>query len=223
MKSNYEIRQTARQELKGFWTMPVLATLVYVILSTSVNVFSSTFFRLTGMKVLGVAMAAMGTIGLILMILVLAPLTYGFTLSFLDFLRADKEDTVIQLFAGFKSYGRAIKVTVLMYVYIILWAFLLFIPGFIKSLSYAMTIFISKDHPELSADECIERSMSMMDGHKTDLFLLYLSFIGWAFLCVFTLGIGYLWLMPYMQVSLAAFYEELKADYETEYEESSIL
>jgi uncharacterized membrane protein len=42
------------------------------------------------------------------------------------------------------------------------------------------------------------------------LFCLYLSFIGWGFLCLFSFGIGYLWLSPYMTLSLANFYEELK-------------
>ena len=49
----------------------------------------------------------------------------------------------------------------------------------------------------------------MMKGHKFDLFWLILSFIGWGFLCLFTFGIGYLWLTPYMETSVAAFYEDV--------------
>ena len=48
-----------------------------------------------------------------------------------------------------------------------------------------------------------------MSGHRGDLFLLELSFIGWAILAVFTLGIGCLWLLPYMQVAKVCFYEEI--------------
>ena len=62
-------------------------------------------------------------------------------------------------------------------------------------------------------NEAIELSMAMMDGHKWDLFCLELSFIGWAFLCVLSLGIGYLWLIPYMYASYAAFYEDVKNEY----------
>ena len=47
-----------------------------------------------------------------------------------------------------------------------------------------------------------------------DLFWLYLSFIGWGILCLFTAGIGFLWLGPYIETSVAAFYEDVKADYE---------
>ena len=53
----------------------------------------------------------------------------------------------------------------------------------------------------------------MMRGHKFDLFWLQLSFIGWFFLCIFTAGIGFLWLCPYYQTAMAAFYEEVKSDY----------
>ena len=59
----------------------------------------------------------------------------------------------------------------------------------------------------------------MMDGHKMDLFLLDLSFIGWAFLCIFTCGIGFLWLVPYVQTSHAIFYKELKAELYPEMED----
>lgn len=53
----------------------------------------------------------------------------------------------------------------------------------------------------------------MMRGHKLELFLLHLSFIGWALLCVLTLGIGLFWLVPYVQASQAAFYEDVKEEY----------
>jgi len=84
----------------------------------------------------------------------------------------------------------------------------------VKAFSYAMTPYILEEHPELSAGEAIDHSRAMMKGHKFDLFWLYLSFIGWILLSIFTLGIGLLWLAPYMQTATAAFYEDVKADYE---------
>ena len=87
------------------------------------------------------------------------------------------------------------------------------IPAFIKSLSYSMTPFILYDKKEMGT-KAIDLSMKMMKGHKMELFILYLTFIGWGILCIFTLGIGYFWLVPYINASLAGFYEEVKADYE---------
>ena len=73
-----------------------------------------------------------------------------------------------------------------------------------------MTWFILADNPEMKANEAITRSRVMMDGHKSELFVLYLSFIGWLILCVLTLGILIIYVGPYMEASLAAFYNEIK-------------
>jgi len=145
-------------------------------------------------------------------------LSYGFNIIFLQLVRKDETlQPVKDMFVGFNNYARTLGVTLLMVVYVFLWSLLLFVPGIIKSYSYAMTFFIANDNPELSADECIEKSMAMMEGHKFDLFLLDLSFIGWGILALFTCGIGFLWLVPYIQTSHAVFYEELKLQEMTQF------
>ena len=77
-----------------------------------------------------------------------------------------------------------------------------------------MTPYILNERPELTADEAIELSMKMMEGHKMDLFIFYLSFIGWYLLAMLTCCIGCLWLIPYVYTAQAAFYEDVKAEYE---------
>ena len=79
----------------------------------------------------------------------------------------------------------------------------------IKSLLYSLTIYIAYDNPEMTAFELVDESARLMKGNRGKLFLLELSFIGWAILAVFTLGIGVLWLFPYMQVAFICFYEYL--------------
>lgn len=91
----------------------------------------------------------------------------------------------------------------------ILWSLLLFVPGIIKGLSYSMSYFILKDRPELSPAEAIKESMRLMNGHKADLFILQLSFIGWTILGLITV-IGFIWVIPYINTSIAAFYEQLR-------------
>jgi len=73
-----------------------------------------------------------------------------------------------------------------------------------------MAFFILHDNPDIGASEAITRSKKMMYGHKGKLFGLCLSFIGWGILCCFTFGIGFLWLCPYINLSIANFYEDLK-------------
>ena len=64
----------------------------------------------------------------------------------------------------------------------------------------------------MRAIDAIRKSNAMMKGHKFDLFYLELSFIGWGILCLFTFGLGFIWLIPYMYTTIAAFYEDLKAE-----------
>ncbi|NEZ47771.1 DUF975 family protein [Clostridium niameyense] len=77
-------------------------------------------------------------------------------------------------------------------------------------LRYSMTYYIYIDNPEIGAMKAIKESVLMMDGNKTKLLLLYLSFILWYILGIFTLGIGFLWIFPYINTSIAIFYDEIK-------------
>lgn len=154
--------------------------------------------------------AILHLIGLVLFILAL-PLTWGFQTLFLGAVRGG-EATAKDMFEGYNKelFSRVLTTTLLYYVYVFLWSLLLLIPGCIKSYSYAMTPYILKDNPEMKNNAAIEESMRMMDGHKLELFLLDLSFIGWAILSILTCGIGFLWLVPYMNMARVNFYEDLK-------------
>ena len=122
-----------------------------------------------------------------------------------------EEHGIGDLFSYFGHWGGAFCLRLLTNLYVVLWTLLFIIPGIIKALSYAMAPYIKAEHPEWSANECITRSRQLMNGHKFDYFCLGLSFIGWAFLCVLTLGIGYFFLNPYKQAADAAFYRNLCA------------
>lgn len=154
--------------------------------------------------------AILHLIGLVLFILAL-PLTWGFQTLFLGAVRGG-EATAKDMFEGYNKelFSRVLTTTLLYYVYVFLWSLLLLIPGCIKSYSYAMTPYILKDNPEMKNNAAIEESMRMMDGHKLELFLLDLSFIGWAILSILTCCIGFLWLVPYMNMAHVNFYEDLK-------------
>lgn len=78
-----------------------------------------------------------------------------------------------------------------------------------RSLLYVIAYNISYDNPELSSKACVLKSEALMKGNRGNYFLLELSFIGWAILACLTLGIGMLWLLPYMQVAAVCFYERV--------------
>ena len=97
-------------------------------------------------------------------------------------------------------------------IFTFLWSLLFIIPGIIASISYSLVHFIKLDNPELNEFEVIRRSKEMMKGHKMDYLILWLSFIGWFILGIFTFGILYFWLIPYMNVTMANFYNKLKQE-----------
>ncbi len=86
------------------------------------------------------------------------------------------------------------------------------IPAIIAQFRYAMTYFIINDKPDIGAWEAIRHSTQMMKGNKMKLFCLQCRFIGWGLLCLFTFGIGFLWLGPYLMTSLGRFFDELVAE-----------
>lgn len=92
----------------------------------------------------------------------------------------------------------------------ILLSFLLLIPSIIAAFSYSMTFFILADEPEISGFEAIKKSVQIMKGNKGKLFLLSIIFVILGLLCILTLGIAYLWLMPLATTVHAAFYNNIK-------------
>ena len=76
-------------------------------------------------------------------------------------------------------------------------------------LALAQSYRLLLDYPSLSAREAMVKSWHLMKGHKGRLFLLELSFLPLEIAAVFTCGIGYLWLSPYMHMTYSLFYLEL--------------
>lgn len=92
-------------------------------------------------------------------------------------------------------------------------SFILFFASLIwvitKSYYYELTYMIAAENPEMSSKDVLEKSRELMTNNRAKLFCLELSFFGWAFLAGLTLGIGLLWLAPYMQFAKISFYKHL--------------
>lgn len=191
----------ALRSLEGNWTKAVVASLIaFLILEIVGSSPSMLVDPVPGMVWQGV------------ITIMLLPLAWGYTVFFLRMAREENTDYE-RLFDGFSQYVRITLAELLKGIYVLLWMLLLIIPGIVKDYSYAMTEFILKDHPEISGEEAICQSMKMMQGHKMQLFLLDLSMIGWFILSCLTLGIGFLFLVPYNYSAHAHFYEDLKEQY----------
>ncbi len=223
MKTRYELRLSARETLNGHWGMMILAVIVYEAIAivaqtpASIGRGLTQISSLTGMgegMELGLLVAAipLSFIGIAIAVFLGWPLAYGFEQMPLRFDRNRNIDIISAIFLGFKDYWRSILLSLLSAIYVILWTFLLIVPGIIKACAYSMSTYLALDHPDWDAERCIHESRMMMRGHKWQLFVLDLSFIGWTLLCILTLGIGFLWLIPYINQTHVKFYNELVAD-----------
>ena len=217
MQLNSELRAQARERLEGQWGTFVLMTFLMLVIQTILQIpgyIGSLLEILSPENVL--ASLSFSNISNILSLLAL-PLSWGLTVSLLRNHREESVD-LENLFDGFRGgrYTRVFCALFLVNLFTFLWTLLLIIPGIIKAFSYALTPYIIMDEPELTARQAITRSCEIMEGRRWKLFCLYLSFIGWGILCLLTFGIGFLWLVPYMNASIAAFYEDARAEYEAE-------
>ena len=213
-----ELRAIARQNLEGTWGISVGVALVAAILGGSIaGVGSNVNFNVNEDSIRNlppifwtVLLPMASFAGL----LSLAALILGGTveLGYARFLLKQhdrKELRFSDLFSQFDRFGTGFAQQFLRILFTALWSLLFIIPGIIKGLSYAMTPFILEEHPELTASQAIKASMKLMDGHKMDLFILGLSFIGWQILACLTAGVGFLFLNPYMNAAYAAFYRDI--------------
>ncbi|MCG6201076.1 DUF975 family protein [Psychromonas antarctica] len=189
---NQEITAQARQALNGKWGLVVGAMLIVILL----NILSQ----------------IVPIVGPIVWLIVSGAFSLGFASLYLNLCRGEKAE-FSQIFSGFNNFTTALVANLLMTLFILLWALLLIIPGIIAAYSYMLTFFILSDEPSLTASEAINKSKEMMKGYKWKAFFLSCRFIGWALLAILTLGIALLWLAPYIGMSFAKFYEDIKENH----------
>ena len=200
MLSRPEIRAKARAALGGNifekkWLMALLASLIVAVVSGT--------------------LAAIPGIGAVAMLVVTGPIAIGTAIYYLKLSRGENAE-LTDLLEGFKKdFVGNFLLGFMQALFIMLWSLLFVIPGIVKSYSYAMSTYIKADHPEYTWNQCITESRNMMRGHKFELFLLQLSFIGWAIVASLCL-VGDLWLTPYTATSYAEFYNQRKAEYYSE-------
>ncbi len=188
---NVVLMQMARESLKGKWGLAIGTFVVYLLISVVLQMIT--------------------IVGPIASLIISGPFALGLAVFGLSISR-NQDAKLEQIFQGFSNFGTALGAYLLIILFFLLWMILLIIPGIIAAISYSMAFYILADDNSIGAMDAIDKSKKMMDGYKWKYFCLCLRFLGWALLCILTLGIGLLWLMPYMQVTMAKFYDDVKAN-----------
>lgn len=191
-----ELKRQAKQKLTGNWQWSVVLTLLTGIIASAIGGFTYG---------IGAFVAAM--------------IWVGFAYTYLDFTEGTQEQNYFSAMFSAFTKNRFIPVFLtwlLSSLFTFFWSLLFIIPGIIKALAYSQAFYIAKDlmdsGHDVQATEAITRSRELMNGHKWEYFVLQLSFLGWAILACITLGIGFLWLKPYMQTTNVLYYRQLAGD-----------
>ena len=192
MKTFNELKASAKTQISG-----------------KIGILFAMFLAMIGVSI---ASSFVPAVGFIAGLVVNAAFALGGTFVFLKIAKGETV-SVGNIFYGFEDLWTAIKAQFFMNLFIWLWSLLLIIPGIIKAYAYSMTLFILAENKGMPVLEAITLSRKMMNGHKMDLFLLCLSFIGWIILVVITFGIAGIWVYPYFYATFSNFYLSVKEDY----------
>ena len=204
--SNKDLMTQARETLSGRWGLAVGTFFVYMLIMGAIS-YSPPYHHT---ELSGGGNISVG--GNILMLLVGGAFALGVATFSLAIAR--KEDAKLKMiFSGFKYYGKTLGLYLLMILFVLLWMLLLIVPGIIAAISYSLAFFLMSDDPNIGAMDAINKSKKMMYGYKWKYFCLCCRFIGWCILGILSLGIGFLWIIPYMNVSFAKFYEDVKDNF----------
>lgn len=192
---NKVLMQQAREALKGKWGLAVLTCFVYFLITVALENLHNIDKSLPN-------------VGGLISLIISGPMTVGLCI-FCIALSRNQSPNLSQIFEGFKKFWVSLGAYLLMIIFVLLWAILLIIPGIVAALSYSMTFFIIAENDAVGPLEAINKSKQMMYGSRWKLLCLGLRFLGWILLGILTCGIGFLWVMPYIYVSYAKFYEDL--------------
>ena len=224
-----EIRAEARQKLAGKWKTAVILTLIYAIIEYAIS------------KILSYIPY---NIGDLIDIIITVPLAYGF-ISCMMKLNNNEEVGYLDFFTlGFDNFSKIWSIVFNTFLKMIIPVILIIVCAIILSfglstqsiliscigtiayiaalvytviigLKYSLVYFIQYDNPEMTGKEIVEKSEELMNGKVGAYFYLSLTFIGWAILACFTLGIGMIWLIPYLYISQICFYKNLTGKIES--------
>lgn len=188
-----ELKAAAKDRLRGRWGRVGLAYLV-LYLSYMVALVMVSRMRFAS------HMASLILTG---------PITLGGAIYALAVSRGDPP-RFGAIFDGFEYFWKSVGLHLWRSLWILLWMLLLVVPGIIKAISYSMSFFIMADDPVIGVREALVRSKAITYGYRKDLFVLGISFIGWALLSALSLGVGFFWLVPYVYVTYANAYAALR-------------
>ena len=210
-----DFRREAREALKGNWFVAVVAGVIMTLFSNvgvSIDMEAEDEFSsiLSANLTLADSFPLVASVFVVVMLgLLLSSLvTVGYAQFNIDLIDGERP-RIITLFTKWRQIGKAIVASFLVFLRVLFGLILFIVPGIIAAYSHAMVYHILAENPDMSVSEAMAESRRIMRGNKFRLFCLQLSFFGWYLLVAITFGIAALWVIPYQQAAVAAFYREI--------------
>ena len=136
---------------------------------------------------------------------------FGYAKYVLDFVRGKQNvDWKEVINYSLKHFGSFFLVGLLVALNIFVGTLLLIVPGIIAEIGLIFYQEVAADNTDLGIIDILKKTWSITNGHKMDLFIFVLSFIGWFFLVGITFGIAIIYVMPYFMVATVLAYEKLR-------------
>lgn len=198
MFNRVQYKKDALATLKDNWNIPCLLAIVYLIL---------TALSTTGTSILCACVSGIICVGMTFTFMKMIVVSHALAgteeaaekISFSTFLEGIESRWLTALLGSLWNL-----------LWVSLWSFLFVIPGIVKAYSYSMMFYVIAENPKIGAMKAMDISKVLTQGHKANLFMMDLSFLGWAFLSMLSCGIGFIWLLPYMVMAKTYAYYDLK-------------
>ena len=144
--------------------------------------------------------------------ILLIPISVGLYSYIIEFIKNDNFNQNL-IFEPYERTLNVIGASLLVSLLVMVGCICFIIPGIYLAFSYAMVPYLLATRKDLTITETLELSRKMRDGHKFDYFVLSISFIGWAILVPFTLGILMIWIYPYIMTATTKFFMDIEQEY----------
>lgn len=222
-----ELKARARESMRNSAVSPYITALIYCAVMYIISLLSARLMRVDGLTLaqllgsgtflenpdvavrwyISVRPGIFAYVIDLLLNFMIWLLYAGFVVFVLRMIR-QQQNSLWNLMDGFQNFLKIIGLNILTGIFTALWSLLFIIPGIIAAYRYRQALYLLLDHPEMGIMECIRESKRLMVGHKAELFILDLSFIGWALLSIIPFVSVYT--LPYTESTYALYYSMLR-------------
>lgn len=208
------LKENAKKKLSGNWPKAAIVTFIIWLLTDAFTQEAFIKIGSSGSTTVNSTSGLFNIIGLI----VAGPLAIGAVYFYMK-LESGEEPNISIVFDGFQDFKRGLIFHLVSSIFIILWTLLLVVPGIVAAIRYSMGYYLMVENPDMEPMEALRQSSELMKGHKMEFFMFVISFLGWLILSALTLGLGFLLLVPYYQMSKLNFYRKITGNSRLDYDD----